>query len=141
MVEVENRYGKHYLLCCVYRHPSSNFDNFSNYLEEILSRQAVLDKQLFILGEFNSDLLNYNSHTPTKNFANLPLSKQLLPYILHPSRVSGISATLIDNIFSNICDQETVSGNILMLLTDHFPQFLIFKNGGITDKNHIVFSA
>ena len=101
----------------MYRHPSSNLDNLSNYSEAILSKQAVLDKQLFILGDFNSDLLSYNSHTSPANLANLHFSKQLLPYVLHPFRVSGNSATLIVNIFSNICDQETVSGNILIQLT------------------------
>ena len=69
-VEVENKHGKNYLCCCVYLHANSNLDNFSNYLE-VLSKQAVLDKQLFILGDFNSDLFNHNSHTPTANFANL----------------------------------------------------------------------
>ena len=72
--EVENKHGKNYLFCCAYRHPSPNLDNFSNYLQEILSTQAVADKQLFILGDFNSDLLNYNSHTPTANFVNLLFS-------------------------------------------------------------------
>ena len=79
--EVNNRYGKNCLFCCVYHHPSSNFDNFSNYLEEILSRQAVVDKQLLILGDSSTDLLYYNSHTPTANFINLFFSKQLLPSI------------------------------------------------------------
>ena len=134
-VEIENKHGKNYLFCCGYRHPSSNLDNFSNYLQEILSTQAVADKQLFILGDFNSELLNYNSHTHTANLVNLLFSKQFLPYIVHPSRVSGNFATLIDNIFSNICKQETVSGNILMQLNDHFSQFLIVKHGGITYKN------
>ena len=49
--------------------------------------------------------------------------------------MSGNYATVIDNIFSNICNQETVSGNLLMQLTDNFPQFLIVKQGGITYKN------
>ena len=134
-VEIENKHGKNYLFCCVYRHPSSNLDQFSNYLQEILSNKAVVDKQLFILGDFNSDLLSYNTHAPTANFVNLLFSKQLLPYIVHPSRVSRNSATLKDNIFSNVCDQETVSGNILMQITEHFPQILIVKHGGITYKN------
>ena len=134
-VEVENKHGKNYLFCCVYLYPSSNLDHFSNYLHESLSNQAVVDKQLFILGDFNSDLLSYNSHSATTNCVKLCSSKQLLTYIVHPSRVSRNSATLIDNIFSNICDQETVSGNILMQLTDHFPQFLIVNHGGTTYKN------
>lgn len=45
------------------------------------------------------------------------------------------SSTLIDNIFTNISDQETVSGNILTQITNHFPQFLIIKHAGIVYKN------
>ena len=58
-----------------------------------------------------------------------------MPYIIHPSRVSAHSATLIDNIFSNITDNETISGNILTQITDHFPQFLIVKRAEMTYKN------
>ena len=61
--------------------------------------------------------------------------KQFLPYIIHPSRVSAHSATLIDNIFSNITDNETISGTILTQITDHFPQFLIVKRAEMTYKN------
>ena len=134
-VEVENRNGKNYLFCCAYRHPSSDLDSFSEYLQEILSNPALSNKQVFILGDFNVNLLNYNSHTPTANYVNFLFSKQFLPYITHPSRVSENSSTLIDNIFSNISDNETVSGNILTNITDHFPQFLIVKHAVISYKN------
>ena len=134
-VEVENKSGKNYLLCCVYRHPNSSIDTFSEYLHELFSNPAVCNKQVFILGDFNIDLLNYNSNTPTTNYVNFLFSKQFLPYIIHPSRVYGNSSTLIDNIFSNITDNETVSGNIMTQITDHFPQFLIVKHAGITYKN------
>ena len=123
------------MLCCAYRHPKSAIDTFSDYLQEILSNSAVSNKQIFILGDFNIDLLNYNSNTPTTNFVTLLFSKQFLPYIIHPSRVSGNSSTLIDNIFSNITDNQTLSGNIMTQITDHFPQFLIVKHAGITYKN------
>ena len=49
--------------------------------------------------------------------------------------MSDNSSTIIDNIFANVCDQETVSGNILTQITDHFPQFLIVKNAGIAYKS------
>ena len=90
---------------------------------------------MFILGDFNIDLLNYNCNTLTTNFVNFLFSKQFLPYIIHPSRVSGNTYTLIDNIFSNITDNETLSGNIMTQISDHFPQFLIVKHAGITYKN------
>ena len=134
-VEVENNNGKNYLFCCMYRHPSSSIDNFSDYLQETLSNPAVFNKQVFILGDFNIDLIKYNSHIPTTNYVNFFFSKKFLPYIIHPSQVSRNFSTLIDNIFSNIADNETVSGNIMTKITDHFPQFLIAKQVCISYKN------
>ena len=53
------------------------------------------------------------------------VSHCLLPYTLHPTRVTDHSATVIDNIFSNVTDFETVSGNIFNQIADHYSQFLI----------------
>ena len=133
-LEIENKSGQNYLFCCAYRHPSTSIDSFSEYLQEVLSNPAVYSKLVFILGDFNINLLNYNSCTPITNHVYFLFSKQFLPYIIHPSRVSA-SATLIDNIFSNITENETISGNILTQITDHFPQFLIVKRAELKHKN------
>ncbi len=134
-VEVENKNGKNYLFCCLYWHSNLNLDTFNEYLQEILSDPMVSNKQTFFLGDFNADLLNYNSHTPTTNYANLFFCNQFLPYITHPSRVSENSSTLIDNIFSNTVDCETIRSNILTQITDHFPQFLVVKHAAISFKD------
>ena len=55
------------------------------------------------------------------------VSECLLPYILHPTRVTDHSATAINNIFSNNFEHETVSGNIITQIADHLPQFLHLK--------------
>ena len=134
-VEVENKDSKNYLFCFAYRHPSSTIDTFTEYLQDILSNSAVSNKQVSILGDFNINLLNYNSSTPITHYVNFLLSKQVLPYIVHPSRISAHSSTLIDNIFFNITDNETISGTILTQITDHFPQLLVVKHAGISHKN------
>ena len=54
-------------------------------------------------------------------------------YFLHKNHLH--SSTLIDNIFSNITENEAISGNILTQITDHVPQFLIVKRAGMTYKN------
>ena len=82
-VEVENRNGSNYLFCCAYRHPCSDLDSFNEYLQEILSNPAVSKKQIFILGDFNVNLLNFNSDTPTTNYINFLFSNQFLPHIIH----------------------------------------------------------
>ena len=56
---------------------------------------------------------------------NSTVSHNLLLYILHPTRVTDHSAKVIDNIFSNVTDLETVSGNIFSKIADHYSQFLI----------------
>ena len=77
------------------------------------------------MGDFNVNLLNYESHNKTNDFINTMVSHYLLPHILHPARVTDHSATVIDNIFSNNTSHKTVSGNIITQISDHFPQFII----------------
>ena len=55
------------------------------------------------------------------------VSHYLLPHILHPTRVTDHSSTVIDNIFSNVTDFDTVSGNIINQIAVHSAQFLILK--------------
>ena len=51
-----------------------------------------------------------------------------LPNIVFPTRIVGESKTLIDNIFTNHLNLETVSGNITASISDHLPQFSIVPN-------------
>ena len=51
----------------------------------------------------------------------------LLPYITPPIRVTPRSQTLIDNIFSNIIE-DIISGNITTTISDHYVQFVLFKD-------------
>ena len=104
------------------------------YLQRTLSDPSVANKHVFILGDFNINLLNYDNHTPTRDFISLLLSQHYLPYIIHPTRVSHQSSTIIDHIFSNVCNLDTKSGNILTQIADHFPQFLVVRKAGITNK-------
>ena len=62
------------------------------------------------------------------------ISHYLLPHILHPTRVTDHSATVIDNIFSNNTTFETVIGNIMTHISDHFPQFIILNKANIDCK-------
>ena len=41
----------------------------------------------------------------------------------------------MDNIFSNITDCESTSGNILCQISDHFPQFIIVEKCTINYKS------
>ena len=52
------------------------------------------------------------------------VSDHLLPHIPQPTRVyTDHSATIMDNIFTNANEYDTISGNILNRLANHFPVF------------------
>ena len=87
------------------------------------------------MGDFNINLLSYEHHTETNDFINSMVSHHLLPYILHPTRVTDHSSTVIDNIFSSLTEYETISGNIINQIADHFAQFLLLKTININHKN------
>ena len=123
-VEIINSKNKNILCCCVYRHPNSDVQEFTHFVNGILQTVTKENKHIFFLGDFNLNLLNYEHHSDTNDFLNSMVS-HLLPHILHPTRVTDHSATIIDDIFSNITDFETKSGNILCEISDHYPKFII----------------
>ena len=61
-------------------------------------------------------------------------SHYLLPYTLHPTRMTDHSATVIDNIFSNNTEYDTFSGNILTNISNHYAQFLVISKVNISYK-------
>ena len=60
-VEIDNTKAKYILCCCAYRHPSFNPVRFKEQLESTLSQLVRENKTIFIMGDFNVNLLNCES--------------------------------------------------------------------------------
>ena len=74
-----------------------NINDFNDdYLNELLYKLSKENKTMFLLGDFNINLLNYDIHPPTNEFLKSLLFHYFFPYILRPSRVTTNSKTLID---------------------------------------------
>ena len=134
-VEIKNKRSQNILCCCSYRHPNTEIEQFNKYIDKVMTKITEENKLIFCMGDFNVNLLNYNTHNYTNEFMNNMISHYLLPRILHPTRVTDHSATVIDNIFSNNTSHETVSGNIMALISDHFPQFIILIRQILTTRD------
>lgn len=80
-----------------------------------------------LMGDFNLDLLKFESHSGTDNFLNTLISFYFQPQISQPTRITNHSAILIDNIYFNSLEYFTVSENLCYDLTDHLPNFLIIS--------------
>ena len=85
-----------YMLCgVVYRHPSSNLENFFNNLYVVIDKIHQKKKLCLISGDFNVNLLNHDKHPLTEDLNSLFLE----PHILKPTRITNHSSTLINNIY------------------------------------------
>ena len=82
-------------------------------------------KTCALLGDFNVDLLKFNDDINTSNFIDLLSSNGFRPLILQPTRVTTSSTTLIDNIYINDIEANSKGGNVITLISDHFPQFCL----------------
>ena len=83
-IEIENPKAKNILCCCAYRHPNSDISKFNDYFQMTLSNLAKENKLIAVMGDFNIDLLKYDSHTPSNDFVNMMFSYHFQPSILHP---------------------------------------------------------
>ena len=91
----------------------------------VLYFSAVFLYFIFLLGDFNRDLLNYDQHSPTNKFIDSLSSHMLLAHVVQPPRIRSNSKTLIDNIYSNVITAKNKLGNLTATIFDHLSQLLI----------------
>ena len=137
-LEIKNKKSKNILCGVIYRHPNeetSKHKAFLTYLDKILSKVLKENKEIYIAGDFNIDLNKIESNAKYKNFFDLMCSFGLLPKIIHPTRTTINTATIIDNIFTNNLSVNTTCGNLLTDFSDHFGQFVSIERIKIDYKS------
>ena len=125
--EIKCNRNKNILCFCIHRHPNTDQEKFLQFLDSVLQKVAKEKKIAYIMGDFNFDLLNYAADNNTFDFLNTIVESGFLPLIHQPTRITETTGTLIDNIFSNNFEHETLSGNLLIKISDHLSQFAVVK--------------
>ena len=127
VLEILNPNSKNILVTCVYRHPSMDLKEFNEeFLTPFIAATEKEKKKHFLVGDFNIDLLKIDDEPTSSTFFDILTSNVFVPHIIHPTRITPTSKTLIDNIFSNSLNfQEAYSGNFTLKLSDHLAQFLV----------------
>ena len=89
------------------------------------------------MGDFNIDLLKFQSHEKTKYFIESMLTTGYLPVITKPTRVTDHSATLIDHIYSNSKSLNYKSGIVITDVADHVGTFYASRKKHISQYRTI----
>ena len=131
--------SKNIVVASIYRHPRYNLTDFISYLEKCLNILVKENKEIYLCGDFNIDLLQIETNQNYQHFYDMLCSYGFLPKIIQPTRVTEQHSSLIDNIFSNNLMDETKSGNILLTLSEHFSQFVSVKRERVDYKHTKIF--
>lgn len=130
----------------VYRHPNGDVNEFCRDLETATS-SIPTSHPVILTGDFNLNILNYDTNSNVKSYVDLLIMNNFLPVLLIPTRVTTSSATLIDHIFvrdsliNKMPHFQISCGNIIDDLSDHFPNYCFLtrckSNLVITDRPKI----
>ena len=72
-----------------------------------------------------TSVLTLSKQTQIFEFLDIIYSSYLILHITSPTRLTGRSHTLIDNIMSNVITEVAISEKIINKISDYFGQFLI----------------
>ena len=112
-LSVQHRYLPSFIIGCVYRHPKASGESF-NFILESFKNMLLRNKSIFIFGDFNDNLLNHGN-----KMSKMVKSLKLEQLISKPTRITPISATLIDLMITNNKDMIAAIDVIPSPIADH----------------------
>ena len=114
----------------MYCPPNSDSQTFlASYNSLVCAMKKENPKGIIIGLDHNLDFLKSDKHQPTSDFIQSNLDFGLIPTVTRPTRITNMSATLIDNIIvsQNLCGSYT--SNILINDTsDHLPAICVLNS-------------
>ena len=125
IIEIINKNSKNIIIGTTYRPPSGKIKPFKSYFKNLFEKSNQTNKVMYFLGDFNLNVLNYDTDSKVKNFFNMIFKYGMISIINKPTRVTPRSITAIDHIFTNnFCNANLKTGIIKSDLSDHFPIYV-----------------
>ena len=80
-IEIINDKGKNAIVSCIYRSPDSHMVEFNKHMESYLNEMRSMNKNVYLCGDFNIDLLKCSNHKETKEFIDVMYGHGFYPLI------------------------------------------------------------
>ena len=103
-------------------------------MEELFSKLSSNNKEFYIMGDFNIDLLKAHSNSFIKNYADNLISYSVKCTINKPTRCTINSKTLLDHICTNNLKYYNFSRIVQYDISDHLPTFTFVHNTAMKNK-------
>ena len=126
----------------LYRPPNTDSTIFMKDMEEMFTILTSENRDIFMIGDFNYDTFKNSIYQlksmDSEHFTNILAGFNMYKLIHKPTRIKPPSATLLDNIYTNIhinihsCKSGILTSNI----SDHFFVFGIFDHMKINQSKN-----
>ena len=73
----------------------------ANHMTQLMGKLARENKNIYLLGDFNINLMNKYGNIETPTFFDTFTANLFVPHIILPTSITDTNKSLIDNIFSN----------------------------------------
>jgi exonuclease III len=110
------------IVLCIYRSPSGNFSYFIIQIEMALNKLYKISSNIIVCGDFNVNFLDSSSKAPLLKL--LYYSFSLESTVDFPTRIMHSSQTLIDNIFLDKKNLNTITYPFINGILDHDGQIV-----------------
>ena len=115
-------YPEKFIIANIYRPPCEIIETFTTFLTEydlFLNLLSRMKHATYICADFNIDLLKLYTKQHYNMFFDIIISSGFHPKITLPTRITDRSSTLIDNILTNVYDDNHISGILINKISDH----------------------
>ena len=135
-IEIMNSQTRNIICNVIYRPPDGDLNVCETFFKKILSDSTTVNKTFFLTGDFDINLLEFETNKKVQSFVNLMSEFSMIPTINKPARVTKHTVTAIGNMITNcILNSDFKSAIVKTDLSDHFP--IIFINELIRDPTPI----
>ena len=133
--EIISEKTRNTIVSVLYRPPNGHFEKF---LTNIFLNTKDSNKNVYIAGDFNLNLLDHSLNKKVLNYLNLIYQNSFIPTVNKPTRVTRKTSTIIDHILTNLF----VNTNFKLLLfkidiSDHFPICFLQPTSRPTEENEV----
>ena len=113
--------SKNIFINTIYRQPSGNRENFETYFGKLFEK--IKTKITNLLGDFNLNLLHYETNCQVKSYCNTIFSHNFTQTINKPMRVTNHNETITNHVLTKSSDSKIDIGTLKLISQIFFQSF------------------
>ena len=99
-----------------------------------------LNKNVYIAGDFNLNLLDHSPNKKVRNYLNLIYQNSFIPTVNKPTRVTRKTSTILDHILTNLFVNTNFKTFIFKIdISDHFPICFLQPTSRPREQNEVTY--